>query len=150
MSAKNVAFPGILAIKTAQALPATTTATLFTQSGGSVLVTGLFGLVTTAIGGTATSLALGTSVSNTAIMPSTAITSKAAGTWVVPQSASGVAAAPLTLAGGAAYLPASSYVATPLLLGSGCNITWTTTATDTGAISWYLWYIPIDADSGLS
>jgi hypothetical protein len=151
MSVKNVAAIGIPVIKAAQNLPQTATATLFTQSGGAVLVTGLLGVVTTALGATTTSLSVGTGISNTAIMTASAVAGKAAGTWIIPTASAGVGGAPVMVPGGAAFLtPSGDRLFTPFVLAPGSGITWTTNANDTGQIAWYLWYIPMDADSGLS
>lgn len=151
MAVKNVAIPGTLLIKASQALPQTATATLFTQSGvsGSILVTGLLGLVTTAIGGTATTVSLGTTGSNASIAAATTITSLTAGNWLIPVSNNTPAV--MTVKAAAAYLTlAGAAMSAPFVLAPSQNITWTTSASTTGQIQWYAWYIPIDADSGLS
>lgn len=82
--------------KSGLSLPGTinTATTLFTVTGGAVLVTALAGLVTTAIGGTASNLSLGTvpsvgSAMGAGIGGPTAITSLAAGTWVSAPSTAG-------------------------------------------------------------
>lgn len=152
MSARFIV-PGTLVTKAAQALPATATANLFTVAGGSVLVTGLLGVVTTACGATATTLALGTTPGGTtaSIATATAITSAAVGTSLVATSAAGVASALLV-----APVPFLSAVPpmfiAPFVLGAGIatSITWTTSATDTGQIKWYLWYVPLDTSATVS
>jgi hypothetical protein len=78
---------GTLVKKGPLTLPQSATSTLFTITGGAVLVTGLMGLVTTAIGATATNLSTGCvpatgTAESSGIANATAITSLAAGTWI--------------------------------------------------------------------
>jgi hypothetical protein len=147
MSQKLIPAIGISVIKSAQNLPQTATATLFTVSGGAVLVTALFGKVTTACGATVTTLTLGDSVGGAAtIATATAITSAAAGTLLAPNPSAGAAGALLVKT-----VPFVSYVPlaiSPFLLAA--NVTWTTNANDTGQVAWYLWYMPIDFDASVS
>src|SRR5215469_14014881 len=89
---------GVQVVKAAQNLPQNATATLATVTGGAVMVTSMVGLVTTVLGGTATTLALGTAptvgtASTSGIATATAVTSKEAGTWVIPLVNAGVAGA---------------------------------------------------------
>lgn len=158
MSARQVLVAGTPVVKSNLALPATATATLFTVAGGGVMVTGLLGRVTTALGATVTTLALGsTNSSTTSIATATTVTSKAAGTFLIPTVSSSVGGA-LTATTGPAFLnttwPAVNDFNIPTLLGSffiaNDTITWTTSATDTGAITWYLWYVPIDTSANVS
>lgn len=149
MSAK-LTIPGILVTKAAQNLPQTATANLFTVS-GTVLVTGLLGVVTTACGATVTTLALGTAPggATASIATATAITSKTVGTVLAPVGASGVAGA--LLVAGAAFVQSPPTALSPFVIGAGItNITWTTSANDTGQVQWYLWYTPIDSDGSVS
>lgn len=141
---------GFLVTKTALALPQTATSTLYTVAGGNVLVTGLLGLVSTAVGATATTLALGTvpttgTPESAGIATATAITSSEAGTWVgvLASSAKGGALAVGSDAGKAVFLQ------TPFAVPPG-TITWTTSASDTGAMSWYLTYVPLDTGATVS
>ena len=142
---------GVQVTKAAQALPQSATSTLYTVSGGSVLVTSLFGVVSgTAIGATVTTLALGTvpttgTASSTGIATATAITSKEIGTWVAPQAASGVAGA-LVVGGNSGAAP---YPPTAFVVPAG-TITWTTSASDTGKMAWYLTYVPLDTGASVS
>lgn len=126
-------------------LPASaTTQTLFTVA-GNIFVTGFFGIVKTAIGSTATTLALGTApttgtASTTGIATATAITSAEAGTWLVPLAASGVAGALVVGSNGGK----SVFDPTPFIVPTG-TITATTSANaGGGAITWYLAWIPLD------
>jgi hypothetical protein len=149
VSAKLI-IPGILVTKAAQNLPQTATANLFTVS-GSVIVTGLLGVVTTAIGATATTLALGTApgAATASIATATAITSKVAGTALAPVGASGVGGA--LIVGGAAFIQSPPMALSPFVLGVGTtNITWTTSGSTTGQVQWYLWYTPLDADASVT
>lgn len=137
-------------VKAAQALPQTATATLFTVSGGRVVITSLAGTVSTVIGGTVTTLALGTAptvgtAATAGIASATAITSKEAGThiWLPASAGSGLvvganAGAAAQLLGGQAYVVSAG------------TITWTTSASTTGAISWALTYIPLDDGASVS
>jgi len=157
MSAKQLVVPGVQVVKSALALPATATANLFVVT-GAVLVTGILGRVTTATGATATTLALGTTGSTTtSLATATAITSKAAGTWIY-QTIASTAFAALTVVSAPAPLittyPVSGELQLPGLVApfliANDTITWTTSATDTGNITWYLWYAPIDAGAGVA
>lgn len=219
---------GTLVTKSALALPQSATSTLFTVSGGAVLVTGLAGLVTTAVGATATNLSLGTvpttgTAESSGIANATAITSAAAGTWLtapitgsqtpstpaVPAttvnatnnnpyavsvviSANGATISSVKVNGSQVGTGAGTYVvpsygtinisytvATPTWVwsharqlavspgagstglgqhpgGSGAfvvapgTISWTTSASDTGNISWYLNYMPLDTGAMVS
>jgi hypothetical protein len=218
---------GTLVTKAAQTLPQNTTKTLYTVTGSAVLITGLMGVVTTAIGATATNLSVGmaptTGTAETAgIANATAITSLAVGTWLhapingsasvsaptfpatgTPQSnsnsfaisavisANGATITNVTVNGATVGTTAGTYtvpahgsisvaytVATPTWtwanaksLGTGPGggastlgqhvglagafvappgtITWTTSANDTGAIAWYLHYVPLDNYPGV-
>lgn len=146
MSVKTVV-PGTLVTKAAQNLPQTATANLYSVSGGSVLVTGLLGLVTSAVGAVATTLALGCTAGSTAIATATAITSKPVGTFVFPVNSSGIGGA--LVAAGAAFVSSPPFIVNPFIVGAG-NITWTTSASTTGQIQWYLWYVPLDFDASVS
>jgi hypothetical protein len=141
---------GLQVIKSAQALPQTATSTLYTVSGGSVLVTSLLGLVSTVIGSTATTLALGTvpttgTAESAGIATATAITSSEAGTWMGPlaSSAKGGALAVGSDGGKAIFLQ------TPFVVPAG-TVTWTTSASTTGNITWYLTYVPLDTGASVS
>lgn len=141
---------GVQTIKAAQNLPQTATATLATVAGGSVLITSMVGLVTTVIGSTATTLALGTvpttgTAASTGIATATAITSKEAGTWMVPLVNAGVAGALVvgTNGGNPIFLP------TPFIVPAG-TISWTTSASTTGQIKWYFTWVALDNGASLS
>jgi hypothetical protein len=204
----------------AQTLPQTGTANLFTISGGAVLVTGLWGIVQTAIQNSAVNLSLGlaptvgtaatagvggpTSIQNLAAgtliaapaaagaggvsltAPSVPATTVAAvnnyhGTVDVAISANGATITNVSVNGVTAGTSAGTYsvpahgsisiaytVATPTwtwtgsvaletnangtlsipkdvgFVASAGTITWTTSASRTGAVKWYCEYLPID------
>ena len=142
---------GSQVIKASQALPQTATANLYTVAGGSVLITSLLGLVSSvATGSTATTLALGTApttgtASTTSIATAVAITSLEIGSWVAPQSSSGKGGALVVGANAGATL----WLTVPFVVPAG-TITWTTSAGDTGQMTWYLTYIPLDTGASVS
>lgn len=141
---------GTQVLKAAQALPQTATSTLFTVTGGRIIITSLAGTVSTVIGGTATTLALGTAptvgtAATGGIASATAVTSKEAGTHIWLPSAAGSALNVGANAGAAAQLlGGQAYVV------SAGTLTWTTSASTTGAISWALTYIPLDDGAAVS
>lgn len=142
---RELAF-GTRVTKAAGSLPQTTTATLFTVTGGNVIVTSLIGEVTTLIQssdpvvtigcGTPT---IGGTLDVDGIATSTTLASAEVGTLVTVQPSSGLAGALVvgSLAGAAIYLP------TPFVVSAG-TITWSTGASKTGAMKWYLTYVPLD------
>jgi hypothetical protein len=137
-------------VRAAATLPASATATLFTVAGGAVLIQSLWGVVTTACDGTATTLALGSTptsgtAGNTAIAAATAVTSKPIGTFYVPQWASEVGGTPIL----ANNVQAQSGSTASFLAYTG-TITWTTSATNAGQMKWYLSYLPVDAGATVS
>lgn len=128
----------------AKTLPATTTANLFTVSGGRVIVTGMVGQVTTLTGATATTVSIGLTpttgtANNTGLATATAVTSREVGTLMSVSDASPDGALVVGANAGAAV----SYGGLDQVVQPG-TITWTTSATDTGAVSWTLTYIVLD------
>jgi hypothetical protein len=144
---------GLLVTKAAATLPQTATATLYTVAGGNVLVTSMFGLVSgTAMGATATTLAIGTApttgtAETAGIATATAVTSLEIGSWVSVQSSSGVGGA--LVSGGHAGTVVFAHGTTSFVVAPG-TITWTTSASDTGKMAWYLTYIPLDTGASVS
>ena len=144
---------GTQVITSAKTLPATATATLFTVSSGAVIVTSLLGLVSTAIASSDPAVTIGTApTTGTAevagIASSTVLSSAEVGTWITVQPSSGLPGALVVMAsaakaGNAVYLPA------PFVVSAG-TITWTTGATKTGAVIWYLTYIPLDTGASVA
>lgn len=135
-------------------LPASaTTQNLFTVAGGLVLLTALVGQVTTVIGSTATTLALGLDAPGVGgtldvdgLGTASTITSQEVGTLITLQASSGVGGAVVvgSLAGSGVFLP------TPMVLNSA-HITATTSANaGGGAIKWYAQYVPLDTGATVS
>jgi hypothetical protein len=122
-------------------IPQTAAQNIFTVAGGRVLVTGLVGTVTTVIGSTATTAKV-TSTPTTGsavdIATATAITSQEAGSMLtLPLTAKG--ALVVNNGGGGGQLPAHE----PYVVPAGA-ISYTTSASTTGSISWSLTYVPLD------
>jgi hypothetical protein len=147
---------GTQVIKTALTLPQTATADLFTVAGGSVLVTSLLGLVTTALGATEPLMSLGLApttgtaeaagvVAASEASGGTALASIEAGSWITPGASSGLATK--WVSGG--HGGGSVFLSTPWVAPPG-YITWTTGASDTGAITWYLTYVELDTGASVS
>lgn len=122
-------------------IPQTATGSIFTVTGGRILVTGLVGEVTTAIGGVATTLAVtSTPTTGTAVTvaSATAITSKEIGSIITLPVTAGTAAV-VNNGGGGGQLPGHAPYVIPVgALGI------TTSASTTGAIKWSLTYVPLD------
>lgn len=140
---------GLQVLKTAQTLPQTATSTLFTVTGGRVIVTSLIGTVSTAIQNQACTLALGTvptvgTASSTGIATATSIINLEAGTHLYLPSAKGALTVNTNAGAAAQIFGGSAYVV------SAGTISWTTSASNTGAISWALTYIPLDDGAAVS
>lgn len=135
-------------------LPASaTTQTLFTIAGGLVVVTSLIGQVTTLIGSTATTLALGLgtpgiggTLDTDGIATATTITSAEVGCLFTPSASSGLGGAlnAVALAGSAVYLPL------PFICNSATLTATTSANAGAGVIKWYLSYIPLDVGASVS
>ena len=145
---------GSLVTKAAANLPQSATGTLFTVTGGLVIVTSLVGVVTTVIQSSDPQLSLGTAptagtLETSGVATTTAITSAEVGTLVTIGSSAGLPTALVVMAasakaGNAVFLTGDAFVA-----NTG-TITWTTGASKTGALKWYLTYIPLDAGAYVS
>jgi hypothetical protein len=136
--------------KAAQGLPATTTATLFTVAGGTVLIEWLVGFVTTAIQNQACNLSLGNtptggSAASTSLATATAITNKPVGSLFIPAFSSGVGTAAIV----AQAVQDQAGSAQSFIVPAG-TITWTTSATNSGQIAWYLNGLPVDSGATVS
>lgn len=129
-------------------LPATGAQSIFTITGGLVYVTALFGKVTTALGATATTISMqfaptsgttGTTVLGTA----TTVTSAEAGSLILPNVGGAVvlknAGVPYPIGQGISATTGSGF----FMLNPGV-VSYTTSATDTGSIQWYLSYLAWD------
>lgn len=135
--------------KAAAVLPASTTQTLFTISGGRVLCTLMIGEVTTVFDGTVNSLSVEADPTVGAaadLAAATVCTSDAAGTLYTVH---GIQAALLgTQKEGGTEVPTHATAKAPL--GGGFVIPagvvqLKTTATDTtGATKWFMYYVPLD------
>jgi hypothetical protein len=148
VSVKERLVPGQLVTKGPQNLPQSATANLFTITGGAVLVTAMFGVVTTAIQALANSLSVGTTLSGTAIMPASSISGVAANSWITPfGTAFSAAQSPFITS--AQYASQYSDRMNPFLCATG-NITWACTASATGQIKWYLYWLPVDAGAAVT
>jgi hypothetical protein len=128
---------GILVKRAAAALPSTTIGSIFTVTGGRVLVVSLTGQVATLLSGT-NSTTIGVTPSGGSSAPAVL---SSAGTIPV------AAGSPLisNLAGGALAVVVSGGVIapTPVLVPAGA-ITVTTLSTVTGTVSWEVIYVPLD------
>jgi hypothetical protein len=145
---------GIQVVKAAQALPGATTGTLFTVAGGAVLIEFLAGVVTTAIQNQACTLSLGTTptsgtAANAGIATATSVSNKPVGTFYVPQWASEVGGTPIIANSVQAQNGTLGGSMAGFLAYTGL-ITATTSATNTGNITWYLSYLPIDVGATVS
>jgi hypothetical protein len=148
---------GAQVVKATQTPPNSgSSATLFTVAGGMVVVTSLVGRVVTVLSGTTGAVSLGTvptagTASTTGIATATVIGGGQVGAkYAVVGTAAGAAT---TLANGGAsalagvvpFLSFMEFIVDPGTI----NIT-TSVATMTGAISWYLSYVPLDVGASVS
>lgn len=126
---------GNYTVNPAKALPATTTGTLFTVT-GSIVVTALVGVVSTALSATSNHVSLGVTGNNTALAAATvaSVGSTTAGSvFQLPATLGAALPAPVAAQGSAAGCAQFQC--------NGTNITMTTDGTDTGNITWVLvWY----------
>lgn len=128
-------------------------ATLYTVAGGAVLVTALIGRVTTVMSGTTGAIALGTKPTagteeTSGIATAGVIGGAEVGTILaVGQSSSGLAAALVVSGKLAGNVP---FLATPFAVNTGLIEVTTSVATMTGAIQWYLTYVPLDTGASVS
>jgi hypothetical protein len=145
---------GSIVTKAAANLPQSATATLYTVAGGAVLVTGLVGIVTTAIASSDPVLSLGTAptvgtAQTSGIATTTVLTSAEAGTLVSVVGATTGLPTALAVMATAAKAGSTVFLGTPFVVSAG-TITWTTGASKTGALKWYLTYIPLDDGASVS
>lgn len=135
---------GVKVEEPAAVLPATAIAHLFTVAGGRVIVTGLIGQCTVVNSATATTVSVGVTptvgtASAVSLASAVAITSKEVGTLV---SLGATAGAALIVGGNAGAVGVvqgnTGYVVQP------GTVDITTSATNTGAWKWTLFYIPLD------
>jgi hypothetical protein len=148
------AYYGVLVTGGAKTLPASGTGHLFTVAGGRVMITSVTGVVSTVIQAQACTISIGNTPSggsgaNTSIATaSSSVSGVAVGaTFGVPPYSSGAAALVFTAASG--VLPAADLGVSVddggLYLVPAGTIDWTTSATNTGAITWTVGYVPYDS-----
>lgn len=134
---KGIGAAGNLATQNTKVLPATTTGTLFTVT-GSVVVLGLVGVVSTVFSATNVNPTIGITGSNAAIAaaPAAPFASTAVGSVIqLPAVLAGALPAAVAAKGSAASFDA--------FVVKGTNITITTDATNTGAVTWLLLWAPL-------
>lgn len=139
---------GIKVSRATAALPASTAASIFTITGGKVLVTAIYGEVTTVIQTQADNTKLtfdptdaGATQDLCAVLD---ITADAVGTMY---SITGTPATALQDA--LNFLPSSKVLAQPLILKPGA-ILLDCAATNTGSVKWDLWYVPLDTGAAVA
>jgi hypothetical protein len=149
---------GNRAVRTAQALPQTATGTLFTVTGGLVIIKQLLGIVTTVIQSTDPVLSLGMAptvgtAQTSGIAATEPLSSAEVGTPVSLADASVVAGTPDTYTPGKLMvgIKAGSIMALhkPFIVPAG-TITWTTTASKTGAMRWICQWLPLEDGAALA
>lgn len=137
MPYKGIGAAPNIAIQPGKVLPATATGTIFTVT-GSVVVLGLVGVVSTVFAATAVNISIGITGSNAAIAanPAAAFNGTAVGSAIqLPSALGGVLPAAVSAKGSAASLDA--------FILKGTNVTITTDATNTGAVTWALLWVPL-------
>lgn len=139
---------GVRVARATAALPQTTTSTLFTISTGQVLLTSIFGEVTTVIQTQANNTKLtfdptatGASQDMCAVLD---ITADAVGTIY---SITGTAAT--ALQDSLNWVPSSKMLAQPILLKPGA-ILLDCAASNTGSVKWAATYIPLEAGASMA
>lgn len=130
----------------AKTLPATAAGHIFTVSGGRVLVTSLTGVVTTAVQAQACTLSIGNTPSGGAGTAASLATATSINSIALGQMASMPA---LTVPVSAAIVGPTG-ICIPVVSGAlpivpAGTIDVTTSATNTGAITWTITYMPYDA-----
>ena len=138
---------GFRASKASATLPATTTQNIFTITGGRVLVTVMVGEITTIVQAQACTLKV-TSVPTTGTAVDVAsaldINGFEAGAILVVE---GDGTALIGAAAGAGHAPALN--ALPFILPIG-TVRIATSATNTGATKWDVWYFPLDDGAAIA
>lgn len=137
-------------------LPATTTAHLFSVTGGRILLTSVTGVVGTVIQAQACTISIGNTPSGGAASVASIAAASASVSGLAVGSPLGVpafaAGAPVALVLGTvngvlpavdAGVPISASPAGICIVPAG-NIDWTTSATNTGAVAWTITYLPYD------
>jgi hypothetical protein len=152
------AYYGALVTGGAKTLPASTTGHLFTVAGGRVMITSVTGVVSTVIQAQACTISIGNtptggSAATTSIATaSSSVSGVAVGaSFGVPAFSSGAAALVFT---GASGVLAAADIGISLDDGGIClcpagTVDWTTSATNTGAVTWTLGWVPYDSGASV-
>lgn len=125
--------------RTTATLPATTTQSIFTVTGGNVLVTAIVGIVTTSVQAQANAVKL-------VATPTTGAVNDLCGTVDINGLAAGGLLGLTGLAADAMVKSTGGGVSNlrnPIVVAIGA-IGFNTAATNTGAVSWTLMYVPLD------
>ena len=148
---------GTQVIKAGQTPPASgASATLFTVTGGAILVTSLTGRVTTVMSGTTGKISLGSTPSLAGstlevagIATATVVGGAEVGTklsvGIVSGSLGGLLVTSVLFGGNAPYVSPAAFV-----VSAGLITVTTSTLTMTGAIDWYLSYVQLDTGATVS
>ncbi len=119
---------------------------LFTITGGLVRIVELYGIVSTVIGGTATSVKLVfDSTTDTDLCNATAVTSTAAAAFILCQLLGSGGGLRISTGQGAVLTPGAAWIAP----ASTINLTVTAGGT-TGAVDWYCVWQPLDVGAVLA
>jgi hypothetical protein len=133
---------GHVVVNVGKVLPATATGNLFAVT-GSVVVTGLVGVVSTLFAATAVKPTIGVTGLPAAIAaaPVAAYNATAVGSVIqMPLTSGGALPAPVVASGAAA--------SAGIFVTIAANITITTDATNAGAVTWILYYQPLSPKFG--
>jgi hypothetical protein len=130
------------------ALPATTAAAIFTITGGKVLVTAIYGEVTTVIQTQANNTQLTYDPTDAGatqdLCADLDISADAVGTMY------SITGTPATaMQDGLNFLSSNKVLAQPLILKPG-SILLDCAATNTGSVKWDLWYVPLDTGAAVA
>lgn len=142
---------GAVVTGAAHTLPASATGHLFTVNTGRVIITSVTGVVSTVIQAQACTIAIGntpTGGSNSASLAtaSSSVSGLAVGASLyVPVFSSGPQALAFSGASGVVSGAAAALRNDGIALVPAGTIDWTTSATNTGAVTWSVSYIPYDA-----
>lgn len=135
---------GVLVTRTAAALPSSTLGSIFTITGGRILIVSLTGTVSTLLSGTnSTTVGLTPTYNTTsapAILSSAGVIPVAAGSPVVSKLDGGA----LIVTVNGSLLPAAPYMTVP---GA---VTITTASTVTGTVQWDMIYVPVDLNASVA
>lgn len=150
---------GYLVKKAAQTPPNSgSSATLFTVAGGMVMVNALVGRVTTVLSGTTGAISIGATPTVGAagaqvagIAAATVVGGCEVGTMLAVVGTAAGAATTLANGGASGVAGKSPFLSLPAFVAVSGIITITTSvATMTGAIDWYLEYVPLDDGASVS